>query len=314
MMVACNAAAYNWGGLVSLRVLLGTFEASVAPCLMLITTMWYKRSEQPSRVGWWYVGTGIGKMVGALTSFGFQHYAGTTFKSWQIMFLVWGLITIFWGVLVFLFLPNNPMTSRLTEVEKRWAVERLRANMTGVENKHWKWYQFYELLNDPQSWLLSLIVLLSDIPNGFISSYQATVISSFGFNSKETALLSIASGAIAVICTIGGSYLAGRFTMRGPVIIVLLALGFTGSCLMAFLPDDGSKGARMVGNYLANTIGSSLPLMYSYAGANYAGHTKKTAASAMVLIMFCKLTTSPRQKLAPQKKEKKKQTRLEFCC
>jgi len=287
MMVACNAAAHNWGGLASLRVLLGTFEASVAPCLMLITTMWYKRSEQPSRVGWWYVGTGIGKMVGALTSFGFQHYVGTTFKSWQIMFLVWGLITIFWGVLVFLFLPNNPMTSRLTQVEKRWAVERLRSNMTGVENKHWKWYQFYELLKDPQSWLLSLIVLFSNIPNGFISSYQATVISSFGYTSKETALLSIASGAIAVVCTVGGSYLAGRFTMRGPIIILLLALGFMGSCLMAFLPDDGSKGAKMAGNYLANTIGSSLPLMYSYAGANYAGHTKKTTSSAMVLIMFC---------------------------
>ncbi|KAH7014549.1 allantoate permease [Microdochium trichocladiopsis] len=287
LMVACNAAAYNWGGLASLRVLLGVFEASVAPCLMLITTMWYKRSEQPSRVGLWYVGTGIGKMVGALTSFGFQHYVGQSFKSWQIMFLVWGLVTISWGILVFLFLPNNPMTSRFTETERRWAVERLRSNMTGVENKHWKWYQLVEMLKDPQSYLLGLIVLTSNIPNGFISSYQATVIESFGWTPKETALLSIPSGAIACICTLSATWFAGRFGMRGPAIIILLTLGFTGSCLMAFMPDEGNVAGKMVGNYLANCIGSSLPLMYSYAGANYAGHTKKTTSSAMVLIMFC---------------------------
>ncbi|KXJ88026.1 allantoate permease [Microdochium bolleyi] len=287
LMVTCNAAAHDWGGLASLRVLLGAFESGVAPCLMLITTMWYKRSEQPPRVGSWYVGTGVGKIVGALTSFGFQHYVGTQFKSWQIMFLVWGLITIGLGLLVFFFLPDNPMKSRFTQTERRWIVERLRSNLTGVENKHWKWHQFVELLRDPQTYMLSLIVLTSNIPNGFISSYQATVIESFGWTPKETALLSMPSGAIACICTLSATWFAGRFGLRGPAIIILLTLGCIGSCIMAFLPSETSVAGSMVGNYLANCIGSSLPLMYSYAGANFAGHTKKVSMNAVVLIMFC---------------------------
>lgn len=65
-------------------------------------------------------------------SFGFQHYHGKAFKSWQIMFLVIGLFTIFVGVLVVLFLPDNPMSSRLTHNEKIVAVERLRENNTGL--------------------------------------------------------------------------------------------------------------------------------------------------------------------------------------
>jgi MFS family permease len=287
LMVACNSAAHNWGGLISLRVLLGCFEAAVAPALMLITTMWYKKPEQAPRMGLWYAGTGIGKMVGALTSFGFQHYMGTGFKSWQIMFLVWGLVTVTVGILCFFFLPDNPMTSRLTDKEKRWAIERLRSNMTGVENKHFKKHQVIECFTDPQTWLLILIVLLSNIPNGFISSYQATVIQSFGWTSKETALLSIPSGAIATICTITATWFAGRFNIRGPAIIFLLSMGFLGSCLMAFLPADGSVAGKMVGNYAANFIGSSLSLMYSYAGANYSGHTKKVTMNAVVLISFC---------------------------
>ena len=40
------------------------------------------------------------------------------------------------GIIVFLFLPDNPMKSRLSHEEKIWAVERLRGNQTGIENKH----------------------------------------------------------------------------------------------------------------------------------------------------------------------------------
>lgn len=287
LMVACTSAANNWAGLVSLRVLLGCFEAVVAPSLMIITTMWYKKSEQPPRVGLWYVGTGVGKMVGAITSFGLQHYTGQAFKSWQIMFLVFGLITIVVGILVILFLPDSPMTSKLSQEEKVWAIERLRDNKTGVENKHFKLPQVWECFKDPQTWLLTLIVLSSNVPNGFISSYQATVIQSFGFTSKEAALLSIPSGAVACIATIGGTWFAGRFNKRGPFILATLGFGFLGSNLMAFLPEDGYVAGKMVGNYSANFIGSSLPLMYSYAGANYAGHTKKITMNAIVLISFC---------------------------
>ncbi|KAH8895591.1 allantoate permease [Thozetella sp. PMI_491] len=286
-MVACNSAAHNWGGLVSLRVLLGCFESAVAPALMLLTTMWYKKAEQAPRVGFWYAGTGVAKMIGALTSFAFQHYTGNGFKSWQIMFLVWGLVTVAVGLLTFFFMPDNPMTSRLTEKEKRWAIERLRSNMTGVENKHFKRYQVIECFFDPQTWLLISIVLLSNIPNGFISSYQATVIQSFGWTSKQTALLSIPSGAIATICTLSATWFAGRFNVRGPAIILLLSFGFLGSCLMAFLPSDGYVAGKMVGNYSANFIGPSLSLMYSYASANYSGHTKKVTMNAIVLISFC---------------------------
>lgn len=69
-------------------------------------------------------------------SFGFQHYTSKAFTSWQIMFLVVGLITIGAGLIVIAFMPDNPMSARrLTHAERVAAVERLRENQTGVENK-----------------------------------------------------------------------------------------------------------------------------------------------------------------------------------
>ena len=141
LIVAVTSACQNYGALVTTRVLLGVFESAVAPSLILITSMWYKHHEQPPRVGIWYLGTGSGTIIGSLISFGFQHYNSNTFTSWQIMFLVVGLVTICVGILVVIFLPDNPMKSRLSHEEKVWAVERLRENQTGIENEQvspWK--------------------------------------------------------------------------------------------------------------------------------------------------------------------------------
>jgi sugar phosphate permease len=141
------------------------------------------------------------------------------------MFLTIGLLTVVVGIVVIFLLPNNPMSSRLTHAEKIWAVERLRGNQTGIENKRFKKAQAIECFKDPQTWLLALITIASNVPNGAVSSYQATIIKEFGYTSKETALLQIPSGAVSIVSILTATYMAGRFNQRGVNIIVLLIPG-----------------------------------------------------------------------------------------
>lgn len=222
-----------------------------------------------------YIGVGVGTIVGSLMSFGFQHYQSTTFTSWQILFLVVGLITVTTGGVVFVFLPDSPMRCKfLNHQEKVWTIERLRANQTGVENKTIKPAQILECFTDPQTWLLSLMMISSNVPNGAVSSYQATIISGFGYDSKTTALLQLPSGAVSIVSVLIATWLAGKFEQRGLSFVAVLCPGILGGCLLAFLPDDNRVGL-LIGNYLTNCIGSTIPLLYSWVGANYAGHTKK---------------------------------------
>lgn len=280
VIVAVTSACKNYGALVATRVLLGCFESAVAPSLILVTTMWYKKEEQPLRTGIWYLGVGTGTILGSLISFGFQHYESDAFTSWQIMFLVVGLVTCVIGALVVWILPDNPMRSRLTHEQKVWAIERLRENQTGIENKHFKPAQVVECFLDPQTWLLMLITISSNVPNGAVSSYQATIIKGFGYDSKTTALLQIPSGGVSIVSIIMATYLAGRYNQRGINVITLLIPGILGGCLLAFAPD-GNKPAKLIGNYLTNCIGATLPLLYSWVGANYAGHTKKVHSNPL---------------------------------
>lgn len=248
----------------------------------------YKRDEQPKRVGFWYIGVGTATILGSLMSFGFQHYTGTTFSAWQIMFLVIGCMTMLVGSSVLLFLPDNPMTARrLTHAERVLAVERLRENQTGVENKHFKPYQVLACLSDPQTWLLSIITIAASIPNGAVGSFQSILIKGFGFTNYQTTLLQIPGGVIAVTSVLLATWSAAKFNARAANIILWSAMGgILGGSLLAFLPEDNRAG-KMAGNYLTHVVGSFLPCAYSFAAANTGGHTKKVTMNAVLLMSFC---------------------------
>ncbi|KAJ5212329.1 uncharacterized protein N7498_003975 [Penicillium cinerascens] len=286
LMTTLNCTAKNFGGLMTLRVLLGCFESAIAPALILITSMWYKKNEQPKRMGIWYLGTGTASIMGALVAYGLLFYTDDQFKSWQIMFLIFGLVTIVVGTCIFVFLPDNPMSSRLTHAEKVLAIERLRENQTGIENKHFKWRQAVEVFRDPQTYLIAVIVTAMDVPNAAISSFTSLIIKNIGFTTKQTELLNIPNGAISIISILVSTYCAGRYNQRCLCVAASLVCGLLGGCLLAFSPHD-MKGAQLAGNYLTQVTGSALPIMYSLAGANVAGHTKKVTMNAILLMSFC---------------------------
>ena len=92
------------------------------------------------------------------------------------MFLVCGLVTIVAGIAGILFFPDNPMKSRLSATEKYIAVERLRTNMTGIENKHFRPRQMLEAFTDLRVIMLALLFTIASEVNGAMGNYQATLI------------------------------------------------------------------------------------------------------------------------------------------
>jgi ACS family allantoate permease-like MFS transporter len=55
IVLASMAACTSYADLMICRTILGIFEACVAPILVIIITMWYKKEEQGRRVSWFYV-------------------------------------------------------------------------------------------------------------------------------------------------------------------------------------------------------------------------------------------------------------------
>ena len=95
-ILMCHAATHNFSGLAAVRTFLGVFEASINPGTMLLFSMFYKRIEQPLRMGIWIGSAGLGYIVAGIASFGIGHIGGSL-PSWRYMFLFWGAVTFLWG-------------------------------------------------------------------------------------------------------------------------------------------------------------------------------------------------------------------------
>jgi cytochrome c biogenesis protein CcdA len=58
------------------------------------------------------------------------------------LIVITGVITIIFGVVVYLFFPDSPLhASFLTYEERAQAVLRIKDNNSGIENKHFKKHQ-----------------------------------------------------------------------------------------------------------------------------------------------------------------------------
>lgn len=77
-------ACHNFGGLLAGRFVLGLFEGGCLPLFSVITTQWYRRSEQPLRVAAWYGTNGIATILAAALSYGLGKIESDLLAPWQM--------------------------------------------------------------------------------------------------------------------------------------------------------------------------------------------------------------------------------------
>jgi MFS family permease len=172
LQAACN----SFTTLSVLRALAGAAEACSDPSFMLITVMWYTRREQPLRIGLWYTANGIGIALGGLLGYAIGHIRGAL-ASWRYEFIIIGALCCTWGIVIAIYMPDSPVTAKfLNDREKRIAVERLKSNQTGIENKHLKPYQVWEAFSDIKLYFFFILGVVGNIPNGGISNFGTLII------------------------------------------------------------------------------------------------------------------------------------------
>jgi MFS family permease len=161
--LAIMSSCTNFPSLLALRFILGSFEAMIAPACVATTTMWWRRSEQTLRNGYWNAMNGVTFVVGSLFTYGLGHIESDSLYKYQVVFMFCGLLTVTYALVVLILMPDSPMKAKyLTERERIIAVERLRANQMGVQSGEWKWDQVIETLIDLKTWcwFIAIIAIL----------------------------------------------------------------------------------------------------------------------------------------------------------
>ncbi|EGW33990.1 allantoate permease [Spathaspora passalidarum NRRL Y-27907] len=285
IVVACHSACSTYASLMIVRTLLGIFESSSAVGLIIISGMYYSKPQQVARMGIWSVMAGTATIVGGLLSFAFQHVHTETFKSWQILFLVMGLITVVFGIFTLFYLPDNVHTAWfLNEDEKLHVLEVVRQNQTGTKTSKFKKHQIVELLfKDKFTWWYMLLTICSQIVTGAIGTFSVTITLSFGFDNYESALLQLPVGALIIIIILTATQLVRHFGHITYIAVSMFIPTIIGAIVLLCNPN---RVGNLLAMYLLYSGSSVITLIYAWISANTAGTSKKFFRSAMTMIGF----------------------------
>ncbi|KAG8855945.1 hypothetical protein FRB91_001465 [Serendipita sp. 411] len=305
MLVGVHCAAIGYKKLIALRILLGFTEGCITPGIMLVTSMFYTRTEMGERVGWTFQCNGIAQILSGFIAFGAFHTPTHTPLSlpqnhgkvaqWQWFMVIISLLTFVVCLAFAAFFPDSPTKAGfLTQQDKIVAIKRIRANQSGVETKKWKKYQFFEAVKDPKAWIFMLFAVLANFVGGIGIQYSL-IIKDMGFSVLETTLLNIPSGGCMVITVTFAMWMLHRYpNARGWISVLSYIPSIISVILLITLPDN--RIGLLVAFYciqLGNT--PAVVLSLSWITTTTSGHTKKLTQHAMWLIGY-----SVGQMVAPQ--------------
>lgn len=214
--------------------------------------------------------------------------------AWRLFFFISGAMTLVWAIVVGVFLPDNPVKAKfISHRQKAIAVERMRADQTGIENKQFKWDQVRDTLKDPKTWLMVLFNLWVSIPNGGLTNFMPLIINGLGFTPQISCLMTIPAGLMQTVssfaCNYGIYFLSKKYptkNFRGLITITGLLVGMISSIFLYTLPLDAYYN-RLVSVWFGFFYLGPYVVSLGLNIANTAGHTKKVTTNALIFIAYC---------------------------
>ncbi|KAH7916345.1 MFS general substrate transporter [Hygrophoropsis aurantiaca] len=288
VILILHGTATSFGAFFALRFILGMCESCVAPILILIISMFYKKDEQATRIAYFYMMLGLTQIVGGFIAYAISFYDGARLPPYKIVYFLLGGLAILVGIVVLIWLPDSPVNARMLSVEERIAaLERVRNDQGGTENKKFKKDQVIEALLDIRTWLVVIATMLTDIPSGGLTNFSNIIIKNFGYTSRQTLVLATPSGLVEIVSVlICGWYSDKKGERMLPVIWATLPT-LVGMALLIGFNGTNQKGVLLFGTYLIGTFGSTLSTIYAYNASNTSGYTKKLTINALTLTFFC---------------------------
>jgi len=288
VVVMLTVVVTSYPGIVAQRFFLGVVESSVSPGFVLVSSMWYKRDEQPARIGIWYSATGLFSIFSGVVNYGIgKGSQDAPLATWKYMYIFGGSWTIAWGILLFFTLPNNPVESWfLTLDERKHAVRRLQHNMTGVESKVFKRSQVVEALTDLKIYLFLLMGAALYVTNGGVTAFGAQIVKSFGYSSLQTILMLTPGGAVTAVSIYITGWITTWWKNSRTLLIPITCMPVLAGAVMIWKGNWTHRAIPLAGYYLLAVFGAPYVLLLSLSTANVAGHTKKAFSAAAIFVGY----------------------------
>jgi Major Facilitator Superfamily len=254
-----------------------------------MTSMWYKKDEQPLIVSLWFAMNGMQQIVGGLFAYCFSLIKHGSLKSWQVLFLSYGCFSVLWGIFVLFWLPDSPMRAHCySEKDKELMVLRVQDNRTGIQNKKWRKTQAIEALLDPKTWCYCVIGLATTLPTSGLGAFANIIIRSFDFTVLQTQLLAMVLGAVLMMILFSSTWLANKTKQTSLMMAVYVLPSVAGTVVLMSVVNHNkaTQIGLLLSYYITLSFWAAPALTMTLISRNTAGQTKKVVITTLYFISW----------------------------
>ncbi|RVX67346.1 hypothetical protein B0A52_09127 [Exophiala mesophila] len=257
LVSACTSQVTTYGGIIACRFILGLVEAPFFCGILFFLSKWYTKAELSLRMAIFYSGSLISGAFGNLIAAGILSGldGARGMSAWQWLYIIEGVITIFFGLLVCIIMPDFPDTWRaLTPEMKRVANRRLAIDAAEADvDEAGAMSQVRGMklaFSDPKTYILAVAYAAVTGAAGFQNFYP-TLTKSLGYSQVVSLLLVAPPYIFVVFWSFGHSYLSDRVGNRFWFFMYPIPITIVG--FIIFMTTD-SFGPRYFSFFLINII------------------------------------------------------------
>ncbi|WWC57476.1 uncharacterized protein I303_100008 [Kwoniella dejecticola CBS 10117] len=249
---ATFAAVHTAKQVYGIRFVVGFFEGTAWPGIMVLLLSWYTPSEAGKRIAIYEASTYIGSMwAGFLQAALYRNLNGAHgLSGWRWMFVVNAIIPIAFAGYGYIGIPGYPNRPN------RWAfwlrdvdVETAQLRMKRIKRslpKGWSWKAVKSLVTGPHNWLAWAFGLLGGqgtVGTRYFNLWLKSLKNADGskrYSVEKLNLIPVASAGISVVSLLTLMSLSDRFQVQWPFILFCLLIGLTFSSVLAVweIPDS----------------------------------------------------------------------------
>jgi hypothetical protein len=148
-----------------------------------------------------------------------------------------------YGIIVIFFLPHTPNDAKfLSEEERKYAADRLRADSHGASDtdakyEEFSWVSVRQAVLNWNTALMSFNFFLLITPIYSYSLFLPTIISALGFSDVVTQLLTVPPNICGFVTVLVACWASDRFKMRGIFMLCGLAIAVVGYIMLIATAD-----------------------------------------------------------------------------
>lgn len=216
------------------RALIGGLEGGFIADLVLWLSYFYKSSELPLRLSFFWTSLSTCQILTSLLAFGILRMRGIHgLAGWRYLFIIEGLITLAIAVCAFFWMVPSAVQTKnrfrpngwFTEREEKIVVNRVLRDDPSKGDMHNRQplslKQIWKSLCDYDLWPIYAVGFIAYIPMNTIQPYMTLAMKSLGFSTFNVNLLNIPQAFIHIIILIFITWLSERLNERTYVCFLL---------------------------------------------------------------------------------------------